>query len=92
MVHSEQPDISIDVKAVRSHSSLVVNNVSAADNHFIAFVIYNNKFEDLSTVPEVFILPSAEVAYITKHFKEERRVMKGDLFKYKDNWAALKGG
>ncbi len=92
VVHSDQRTISIDVKAVRSYSSLVVNNVSASDNHFLAFVIYNNKFEDLATVPEVFIVPSADVAGITKHFKEERRVMKGDLSKYKDNWAALKGG
>ena len=91
VVHSAQRTISIDVKAVRSYSSLVVNNVSASENHFLVFVIYNNKFEDLSVVPEVFVVPSGEVAAITKHFKEERRVMKGDLAKYKDNWAALSG-
>jgi hypothetical protein len=69
----------------------VVNNVSASENHFLVFVIYNNKFEDLATVPEVFIVPSQEVAVITKHFGEERRVMKGDLAKYKNNWASLSG-
>lgn len=79
----------MDVKAVRSYSSLVVNNVSAVADHVVAFVIYNNKFTNLATTPQVFIVPSAEVAVITSHFKEERRVMKGALAKYKDNWAAL---
>jgi hypothetical protein len=89
IVHDEKRAISVDVKAVRAYSSLVVNNIKPAKSHFLAFVIYNNKFEDLSTPPEVFIVPSEEVASITKHFKDQRRVMKGDLAKYKDNWAAL---
>ena len=91
VVHNAKHAISVDVKAVRSYSSLVVNNVTVSENHFLAFVIYNNKFDDVSVVPEVFIVPSGEVAAITKHFKEERRVMKGDLAKYKDNWRALSG-
>ena len=89
VVHSADKAISVDVKAVRSYSSLVVNNVSAVADHFVAFVIYNNKFTNLAILPEVFIVPSAEVAVITSHFKEERRVMKGALARYKDNWAAL---
>ena len=89
VVHSPEHAISIDVKAVRSYSSLVVNNVVAAQNHFVVFVIYNNKFEDLTKAPEVFIVPSLEVAAITKHFGDERRVMKGELAKYKDNWQVL---
>jgi hypothetical protein len=90
VVHSPEQAISIDVKAVRGYSSLVVNNITASEHHFLAFVIYNNKFELLETIPEVFIVPSNDVAAITKHFKEERRVMKGDLLKYKDNWGALR--
>jgi hypothetical protein len=91
VVHSTSNAISIDVKAVRGYSSLVVNNVVAAPNHFLAFVIYNNKFEELSESPEVFIVPSAEVPAITKHFGAEKRVMKGELEKYKNNWSALLG-
>ena len=90
IVHSTEKAISIDVKAVRGYSSLVVNNVTALPGHFLVFVIYNNKFEQVSVSPEVFIVPSDEVSLITKHFKEERRVMKGDLAKYKDNWGALR--
>lgn len=82
--------ISIDVKAVRGYSSLVVNNVKTEDNHFIAFVIYNNKFEDVLTHPQVYIVPSLEVPSITQHFKEERRVMKGSLENYFNNWNAIR--
>jgi len=82
--------ISLDVKAVRGYSSLVVNNVKVKENHYIAFVIYNNKFQDVLTLPEVYIVPSIDVPSITKHFKEEKRVMKGDLEKYRNNWNVLR--
>ena len=82
--------ISVDVKAVRGYSSLVVNNVKTNENHFIAFVIYNNKFEDVLTQSEVYIVPSLEVPSITQHFKEERRVTKGSLESYLNNWGALR--
>ena len=82
--------ISVDVKAVRGYSSLVVNNVKTYENHYIAFVIYNNKFEDVLTQPDVFIVPSLEVPSITQHFKEERRVMKSSLGKYLNNWWVLR--
>jgi hypothetical protein len=91
VVHSSQKAISIDVKSVRAYSSLVVNNVVAAPDHFIVFVIYNKKFEDVAVMPDVFIVPSKEVAAITKRFRQEKRVMKGDLAKYKDNWLVLRG-
>jgi hypothetical protein len=90
VVHNAKKSISIDVKAVRGYSSLVVNNVVAKQNHFVVFVIYNDKFEDVSVTPEVFIVPSQEVGAITKKHKLERRVMKGDLAKYKDEWCLLK--
>jgi len=91
IVHSAEKAVSLDVKAVRAYSSLVVNNVTPADNHFLAFVIYNNKFENLDTTPEVFIVPSHKVPEITKHFGDERRVMKGSLDIYKNNWEVLRG-
>lgn len=91
VVHNPEKAISIDVKAVRAYSSLVVNNVISAPDHFVVFVIYNNKFEDVTVSPDVFIVPSEEVGAITKHFQLERRVMKGDLAKYKDNWLVLQG-
>ena len=82
--------VSVDVKAVRGYSSLVVNNIRVEENHFIVFVIYNNKFGDVLTLPQVYIVPSVEVPAITQHFKAERRVMKGKLESYLNNWCALR--
>lgn len=90
VVFSDEKTISIDVKAVRGYSSLVVNNVQPRENHFLVFVIYNNKFDDLTTHPDVFIVPSLEVPGITKQWQQEKRVMKGDLASYASRWDLLK--
>lgn len=88
-IKSDGSPISIDVKAVRAYSSLVVNNVTVKEGHYIAFVIYNNKFEDVSILPEVFIVPSNDVPEITKHWGKEKRVMKGSLLPFKNQWHLL---
>ncbi len=84
--------ISIDVKSVRGYSSLVVNNVASKSDHFLAFVIYNNKFVDLTSEPEIFIVPSVELHTITATFGKEKRVMKGRLANYKNAWHLLSAG
>jgi|SRR5690606_25023542 hypothetical protein len=82
--------LSIDVKAVRGYSSLVVNNVEPKKNHFLVFVIYNNKFEDLDSHPDIFIVPSQKICEpLVSTFKKEKRVMKGKLAEYKDKWNLL---
>ena len=89
VIKEDETSISIYVKAVRDYSSLVVNNVISKKNHFVVFVTYNKKFEKIDTMPEVFIVPSKDVIKITRKFKEEKRVMKGDLIDYKDRWDYL---
>jgi len=89
IIKSNGVAISIDVKAVRGYSSLVVNNVLEKKNHYVIFVVYNNKFENINEMPEVFIVSSREVIKIAKHFKKEKRIMKGDIEKYKDQWDYL---
>lgn len=54
-----------------------------------AFKNSNNKFENVQTYPEVFIVPNLEVPAITKHWKQEKRVMKGDLSAYLNRWELL---
>ena len=77
IIREDDVPVSLDVKAVRSYSSLAVNNVISKNNHFVVFVVYNNKFEDVNVLPEVFIVPSNDVPGMTKHYGEEKRVMKG---------------
>jgi hypothetical protein len=81
--------ISIDVKAVRDYSSLVVNNVESKKNHFLVFVTYNKKFENLDVMPQVFIVPSNKVSKITKTYKDEKRVQKTEVIPYQDRWDLL---
>lgn len=90
VIQEDGNPISLDVKAVRGYSSLVVNNVQAKSDHYIVFVIYNDKFEDVSTIPEVYIVPSKKVPSITSHFKEEKRVMKGVLAEFQNQWGVLR--
>jgi len=92
IVKSEHETLSIDVKSVRGYSSLVVNNVITAPNHFIIFVVYNNNFEDLKTHPEIFIVPSIELSTITETYEKEKRVLKGKLKSYKDRWDYISKG
>lgn len=81
--------ISVDVKAVRDYSSIVVNNVESATNHFIIVVIYKGKFEDPSQLPDFYIIPSAAIAGLTNKFGNEKRLMKGAITQYKDDWKPL---
>lgn len=89
VVH-ENKTFSIDVKAVQGYSSLIVDNVRAKHNHFIFFVIYNNKFTDTTVLPELYIVPSSEIEALTTSYGMHKRVMKGNLSKYLDNWQCLK--
>lgn len=78
--------LSIDVKSVRGYSSLVVNNVIEAENHFIIFVIYKNKFSEVDVPPDIYIVPSFQIKEIKSSFGQQDRVMKGKLLNYKDKW------
>lgn len=82
--------ITLDVKAVRGYTSLIINNATYLPGHYIAFVVYNEKFDDVNVFPEVFIVPSEIVKDIKKTYKKEERVMKGDIIGYKDQWNLIR--
>jgi hypothetical protein len=77
---------SIDVKAVRGYSSIVINNVESYPGHFVVLVIFNNKLETPEQMPDIFIIPSEDIKKVTSLFKEEKRVMKGSVIEYKSKW------
>ena len=90
-------DISIDVKSVRAFDSVPVGNVVAKDNHYVVFVIYNNKFEDVLTLPEFYIVPSKYVVenrikYDLKSGGERFNIFKKDIKDYINRWDLLKKG
>ena len=81
--------LSVDVKAVSGYSSLIVNNAKSSADHVIIFVIFNKRLSDPSYMPDIYIVPSLEVASITANYSGELRVMKGKLGKYKNKWEYL---
>lgn len=90
-------DISIDVKSVRAFDSVPVGNVVAKDNHYVVFVIYNNKFEDVLTLPEFYIVPSKYVVenrtkYDLKDGGKTYNIFKKDIKDYINRWDLLKKG
>ncbi len=60
--------VSVDVKSVQGYSSIVVNNVKAAANHFIVVVVYKNKFADPTVLPDFYIIPSDKVAGLSENY------------------------
>jgi hypothetical protein len=81
--------LSVDVKSVQGYSSLVVNNVRPSQEHFIVFVVYNNRFQDLKAIPDVYVVPSEDVSKLQSTFASQKRMMKGKLTPYKDKWQLL---
>lgn len=89
VIREDGTPISIDVKAVRAYSSVVVNNVTAREDHFIVICIYNNKFNDINVEPEIYVVPSMKIASITSSYKKEKRILKGNLKEYLNRWELL---
>lgn len=82
---------SIDVKAVRGYSSLPVNNIAKAMDHFIVCVFYNDRFEHLKSLPETFIIPSWEIEECLSYFGDQTRILKRSIdARHRDNWAILR--
>ena len=83
--------VSVDVKSVQGYSSIVVNNVKAAANHFIVVVVYKNKFADPTVLPDFYIIPSERVAGLSENYNGQLRLLKGKIVDYQDKWKALQG-
>ena len=82
---------SVDVKAVKGYSSLIINNVKADSGHYIVFVTFNKKLDDPTYMPDIYVVPSNDVSAITEDYNGEKRVMKGKLQGFKDRWDYLVG-
>lgn len=81
--------VSVDVKSVQGYSSIVVNNVKAAANHFIVVVVYKNKFDDPTVLPDFYIIPSQKVAGLSEDYNGQLRLLKGKIVNYQDKWKPL---
>jgi hypothetical protein len=53
--------ITIDVKGLKNKTNWPVKPKLISENHFFIFVSYLNKFSELATEPDVFIVPSIRI-------------------------------
>lgn len=81
--------LSVDVKSVKGYSSIVVNNVKAAANHYIVVVVYKNKFADPSVLPDFYIIPSKKIAGLSENYKGQKRLLKRKITDYQGKWEDL---
>ncbi|MBM3707941.1 MAG: hypothetical protein FJW69_06340 [Actinobacteria bacterium] len=83
--------ITIDVKGLAGKTNWPILPKLIKDNHFYILVTYLNKFVDINTMPEFYIIPSSEIEQLITYWKNRSgityKMLKGG--KYKDAWHLL---
>jgi hypothetical protein len=88
--------VTIDVKGLAGTTNWPVENLKTKKNHFIAFVTFKGKIQDVSVSPDIYIVPSEKVAEIVyQNPKGNRRVVQSGRAKkswqeYRDGWKLLR--
>lgn len=98
VVKNNKRQITIDVKGLQGTTGFPIDNVDASgrDDHYVVFLSFKNKIDDLNTCPEIYVVPSKEVAKITYHSPNSKRklvqlsVLRKTEQKYRDNWDCLR--
>ena len=89
--------ITIDVKGLAGTTNWPVDNVNTAElkpNHFLAFVTFLDKISDVSSTPEVYVVPLNAVPELIYSAPGGRRVvplrtLRRTGTEYRDAWAQL---
>ncbi len=87
----------VDVKGIKGVTLWPLYNFSnRKSNHFLALVSYLNKIEDVSVIPEVYIVPAKDVDKLLweNPNKTRKGISLGNMrkteSKYRDKWSLLK--
>lgn len=82
--------ITIDVKSVSGNYEIPVKNVKSKPNHYVIFVLYHgyNKFEDVTCIPDFYIVPSKFVLDNRKPYADGAlmNISEQKIKEYKDRW------
>lgn len=88
--------VTVDVKALAGKTSWPVDNfLGGRVGHFLALICFLKRIADPTLVPEVYIVPSAEVESFIYHAPGGRKVIplsrmrRDDGKKYRDAWKQL---
>lgn len=85
--------VTVDVKGLAGTTSWPVDNVKkVAKDHFLIFVSFLGKIGDYTVQPEVYIVPSSQLAPFVYHSPNGKRHvlqlsrMRKDGIQYRDAW------
>lgn len=83
--------ITIDVKGLAGKTNWPIVSKLKKDNHFYVLVTYKDKFENLSILPEFYIIPSSEIEQLITYWKNRSGITYKMLkdSKYKNTWHLL---
>lgn len=95
VAHPDGRTVTIDVKGLKNTTNWPLKpKLKNKDNHFYVLVSYHNKFGDLTSHPDVFVIPALEVETLLQPWSGKPDVtcvgykdMKES--KYKDAWDLL---
>lgn len=92
--HPDGRTATIDVKGLKNTTNWPLQPKLKRKDHFYVLVSYRNRFEDLKSQPDVFVIPSLKVEGLLGHWSGNPR-MKAVSYrrvkdsKYKDGWHLL---
>ena len=106
IVKKGEKSLTIDVKGLQAKSSFPVNNYRQVNGHYIVFVSYDGKFDNVITTPKVYIVPSNDLEKSFKELNGKKLAVtspKGAINvscssleklakKYQNNWKVFKEG
>ena len=91
VVNKEGKKVSIDVKGLVGRTNWPLKPKLIREDHFYILITYKDKFNDLNTIPEVYIIPSTEIKDLITNWKNRSGVTYKKLKnnKYKYSWNLL---
>lgn len=94
VAHPDGRTITIDVKGLKNTTNWPLKPKLRSEDHFYILVSYRNRFDDLASHPDVFVIPSLEVEKVLHSWSGKPDVTcvnYRDLkdSKYKNGWGLL---
>ena len=96
VAHPDGWTVTIDVKGLKNKTNWPLAPKLISKNHFYVLVTYLNKFENVSSDPEVFVIPSTRVKSLLSRWSGRPDItavaysrVRGS--KHKDAWSVLFG-
>lgn len=96
---NDEKQLTIDVKGLQGTTLFPLDNVNEkADkpHHFIVFLSFLNKMDEISVVPEMYVIPHKKIKdFLYQNPKGNRKginlsMLRNSAKEYKNNWNQLK--